>query len=193
MMQGFLVATLVIYLIIATIFKSYVQPLIIIFTIPFGIIGAISGHIVYGIPVSTMSFFGMIALTAAVVNDSIVYIEAVNRRLEKGETLENALIDGGKNRFRAIILTTLTTFGGIFPMIMERSFQAQVLIPTAISVAFGLVFATFSTLVAIPCLINIGNDIRRFYHLLLYGTYVSPVAVEPRSNRYHLKEKRGSL
>ena len=76
---------------------------------------------------------------------------------------------------------------------MERSFQAQVLIPTAISVAFGLVFATFSTLVAIPCLINIGNDIRRFYHLLLYGTYVSPVAVEPRSNRYHLKEKRGSL
>jgi multidrug efflux pump subunit AcrB len=193
MKEGFGVAVMVIYLIIATIFKSYVQPMIIVFTIPFGIIGAIFGHFIYGIPISTMSFFGMIALTGVVVNDSIVYIEAVNNKLHQGMKLDEALIAGGKLRFRAIILTTLTTFGGIFPMILEKSLQAQVLVPMAISVAFGLVFATFSTLIAIPCLLAIGNDIRRFAHILVHGKTATSEEVEPRSSDYYVKKNRGGM
>ena len=191
MKKGFGVAVMVIYMIIATIFKSYLQPMIIIFTIPFGIVGAIFGHYVYNLPISTMSFFGMIALTGVVVNDSIVYIEAVNQRLEKGDSMVDSLVAGGKVRFRAIILTTLTTFGGIFPMILERSLQAQVLVPMAISVAFGLLFATFSTLVAIPCLLSIGNDIRRVFYMVFSGIKYSQEEVEPRSKFYHVREKRG--
>ena len=193
MKEGFAVAVMVIYMILATIFKSYLQPMIIVFTIPFGIVGAIFGHYIYNLPVSTMSFFGMIALTGVVVNDSIVYIEAVNDRLEEGDSLVDALVSGGKTRFRAIILTTLTTFGGIFPMILEKSLQAQVLVPMAISVAFGLVFATFSTLVAIPCLLSIGNDLRRFFHILISGTVYNEEEVEPRSKFFHVREKRGGM
>lgn len=191
MKKGFAVAVMVIYMIIATIFKSYLQPMIIIFTIPFGIVGAIFGHYVYNLPISTMSFFGMIALTGVVVNDSIVYIEAVNHRLEQGDSMLDSLVAGGKTRFRAIILTTLTTFGGIFPMILERSLQAQVLVPMAISVAFGLLFATFSTLVAIPCLLSIGNDLRRFFHMIFSGTVYTEEEVEPRSKHFHIRQKRG--
>ena len=193
MKKGFAVAVMVIYMIIATIFKSYLQPMIIIFTIPFGLVGAIFGHYAYGIPVSTMSFFGMIALTGVVVNDSIVYIEAVNQRLDTGDSLVDALITGGKTRFRAIILTTLTTFGGIFPMILEKSLQAQVLVPMAISVAFGLVFATFSTLFAIPCLLSIGNDFRRLFYMIASGTVFSPEEVEPRSKHFYVRRKRGGM
>jgi len=191
MKKGFAVAVMVIYMILATIFKSYLQPMIIIFTIPFGIVGAIFGHYVYNLPISTMSFFGMIALTGVVVNDSIVYIEAVNHRLEQGDSLVDSLVSGGKTRFRAIILTTLTTFGGIFPMILERSLQAQVLVPMAISVAFGLLFATFSTLIAIPCLLSIGNDIRRAFHVVTSGTSYSEEEVEPRSTQFYIRQKRG--
>ena len=140
-----------------------------------------------------MSFFGMIALTGVVVNDSIVYIEAVNHKLHEGKKLTDALVAGGKLRFRAIILTTLTTFGGIFPMILEKSLQAQVLVPMAISVAFGLVFATFSTLIAIPCLLSIGNDFRRFTHIVLHGKSASPEEVEPRSTEYYVRKKRGGM
>lgn len=193
MKKGFSVAVIIIYLILATIFKSYLQPMIIIFTIPFGIVGAIFGHYIYNLPISTMSFFGMIALTGVVVNDSIVYIEAVNTRLEQGDSFVDALVSGGKTRFRAIILTTLTTFGGIFPMILEKSLQAQVLVPMAISVAFGLVFATFSTLIAIPCLLSIGNDFRRYFHMVFSGTQFNPEEVEPRSKFFHIREKRGGL
>lgn len=193
MKKGFAVAVMIIYMILATIFKSYLQPMIIVFTIPFGIVGAIFGHYVYNLPISTMSFFGMIALTGVVVNDSIVYIEAVNKRLEQGDSFVDSLVAGGKIRFRAIILTTLTTFGGIFPMILEKSLQAQVLVPMAISVAFGLVFATFSTLVAIPCLLSIGNDIRRYFHMVYSGTLFNEEEVEPRSKSFHVREKRGGM
>jgi len=179
--RGFIIALLVIYLIMATVFKSYVQPAIIILTIPFGMIGAVIGHLIFQMPISTMTLFGMIALAGIVVNDSIVLIESVNNRLSEGMTLFNALKEGGKRRFRAIILTTLTTFAGLFPIIMEKSLQAQILIPMAVAIAFGVAFATFSTLVIVPCFLAIINDIKMYIHFLRYSKFTSREALEPRA------------
>ncbi len=161
-----MVGLLVIYLIMATIFKSYVQPLIIMFSIPFGVVGAIIGHKIYGIPMSMMSFFGIVALTGVVVNDAILLIVAVNDRLARGLPLFEAIVEAGMRRFRAIVLTSLTTFAGLFPMILEKSLQAQLLIPMAISIAFGVAFATVGTLIIIPCLLVILSDLRCLWHLV---------------------------
>lgn len=161
---GGAVAVLAIYLIMATIFRSYLQPAVIMFAIPFGFVGAILGHLLYGISLSMMSFFGLVALTGIVVNDAIVLIVAINRRLEQGMGLHDAIVEGGKRRFRAIILTSITTFAGLFPIILERSFQAQILIPMGVSIAFGVLFATLGTLIVIPCLLAILNDFRCILH-----------------------------
>jgi multidrug efflux pump subunit AcrB len=182
-MRGGIIAMLVIYLLMATIFKSYVQPAIIMFTIPVGIAGAVLGHMVYNIPLSMMSFFGMIALLGVAVNDAIVFIVAVNNRLQAKMTLFDALVDGGCRRFRAIVLTSLTTFAGLFPMILERSFQAQILIPMAISIAFGVAVATVGTLVTIPCLMAVLNDLRCIWHYLWHLEWPeNREAVEPSAN-----------
>ena len=111
-----------------------------------------------------LSFFGWVALTGIVVNDAIVLIVAINRRLEQGMGLHDAIVEGGKRRFRAIILTSITTFAGLFPIILERSFQAQILIPMGVSIAFGVLFATLGTLIVIPCLLAILNDFRCILH-----------------------------
>ena len=181
MMIGFGFALLVIYLILSTIFRSYIQPVIIMLTIPFGLIGAILGHYFFDIKISLMSFFGFVALTGIVVNDSIVLIEAVNKYLSEGKTFIEALVEGAKRRFRAIILTTLTTFVGIFPMVMEKSLQAQVLIPMAVSVAFGVIFATFATLLIVPCLFHILSDLRLLTHIFFKAKSVDREVLEPRS------------
>jgi multidrug efflux pump subunit AcrB len=190
---GFLLAILGIYLIIATIFRSYLQPVIIMITIPFGLVGAVGGHILAGwmrleapMPVTMMSFFGMVALAGIVVNDAIVLIEAVNERLAGGLSLAEALREGGKRRFRAIFLTTLTTFTGLTPIMLERSMQAQVLIPMAVSIAFGVAFATLLTLLLLPCLFLIVNDARCVWHRLWRGQWpMTREAVEPRAGEGH--------
>ncbi|MCC5876826.1 MAG: efflux RND transporter permease subunit, partial [Candidatus Sumerlaeia bacterium] len=128
---GFPLAILGIYLLVATLFRSYVQPIVILLTVPFGIIGAIWGHIALGYTVTIMSLFGVVALSGVVVNDAIVYIEAANQRLARGMSLVEALVDAGARRFRAIVLTTGTTVGGLTPLLMEQSMQAQFLIPMA--------------------------------------------------------------
>jgi multidrug efflux pump subunit AcrB len=158
--RGGAVAILLIYLIMATVFKSYVQPVIIMFAIPFGIVGAIIGHLIYNVPMSMMSLFGMVALTGVVVNDAIILIIAINERLARGMPFFDAIVSGGKRRFRAIVLTSLTTFAGLFPMILEKSLQAQILIPMAIAIVFGVAFATIGTLIFIPCLLAVLNDLR---------------------------------
>jgi multidrug efflux pump subunit AcrB len=170
-----------IYFIIASMFRSYVQPIVIMTTIPFGLIGGIIGHMFFGLPITMMSLFGLIALAGIVVNDAIVLIEGVNVRLAEGFPLFEALREGGKRRFRAILLTTLTTFAGLMPLILEKSMQAQFLIPMAISIAFGVLFATVLTLVLIPCLIAILNDFRCLSHYLWFGNWPSREAVEPRA------------
>lgn len=180
---GFPLAILGIYLLVATLFRSYIQPVVILITVPFGIIGAIWGHVVLGYSVTIMSMFGVVALSGVVVNDAIVYIEAVNQRLAKGMPLADALVDGGARRFRAIVLTTGTTVGGLTPLILERSMQAQFLIPMAITIASGVAFASLLTLVVIPCLLYILNDARRFLGYLRRGSWPTREAVEPATRR----------
>ena len=148
--RGFLIALFVIYALLAVPFKSFTQPLVVMTAIPFGIVGAILGHLMMGFNLSILSMFGIVGLTGVVVNDSLVLIHAINRLRQEETRVEDAVIKAGMLRFRAIILTSLTTFAGLFPMILERSLQAQFLIPMAISLGFGVLFATFITLLIIP-------------------------------------------
>lgn len=188
----FPIALFGIYFIIASIFKSYIQPLIIMTTIPFGMIGAILGHLVFNMNLCIFTMFGMVALAGIVVNDAIVFIECVNNNLETGEPMFIALREGGKRRFRAIMLTTLTTFAGLMPIILERSMQATYLKPMAISIAFGVLFATLITLVLIPCFMAILNDIRRFFYYLGKGEWPTREEVEGRS-KISIDKKKAAL
>jgi len=174
------IAMLGIFVIIATIFRSYVQPFIILFTIPFGIIGAILAHLLFGYNLSMMSVFGMVALSGVVINDAIVLIERVNENLAGGMKLFDAIIQGGARRFRAIFLTSISTVGGLAPLIVETDMQAKFLIPMALSVAGGVVLATGLTLVLIPSLLVIMNDFRRIQAKGLTGRWPTREEIEPR-------------
>jgi len=180
---GFPLAIIGIFIIIATMFRSYAQPFVIMFTVPFGIIGAILGHLVMGFNLSMLSIFGMVALTGVVVNDAIILIERINANLAEGMPFFEAIIQGGARRFRAIILTTVSTVGGLVPMIMETDLQARGLIPMAISLAAGVAFATLLTLILVPSLLVILSDFRLLYHRLRHGCWVPRVAVEPARDR----------
>ncbi len=178
---GFPIAMLGIFVIIATVFRSYIQPFIIIFTIPFGIIGAIIGHLFFDYNISMMSIFGMVALSGVVINDAIVLIERVNNNLACGMKLFDAIIQGGARRFRAIFLTSISTIGGLAPLIMETDMQARFLIPMALSVAGGVAFATVLTLLLIPSLLVILNDFRRIVVKGVTGKWPTREEVEPRA------------
>ena len=182
---GFPLAVLGIFIIVATMFRSYAQPFVILFTIPFGIIGSIWGHLLLGYDLSIMSIFGMVALTGVVVNDAIVLIERVNENFAEGLPFFEAIRMGGVRRFRAIFLTSLSTVGGLAPMIMETNMQAKFLIPMALSLASGVAFATVLTLVLIPSLLVILNDFRRLVFRYKYGRWpTSREEVEPARTRY---------
>ncbi|MEP1472689.1 MAG: efflux RND transporter permease subunit [Halieaceae bacterium] len=162
MIVGFSLAILGIYALLAIPTRSYLQPLIIMGVIPFGIIGAVVGHWLLGLPMSMMSMMGVIALSGVVVNDSLILVDYVNKLVAKGESTINAVMEAGTRRFRAILLTSLTTFFGLAPMLLERSAQAQEILPMAVSLAFGIVFATVITLLLVPCLYMILDDLRRW-------------------------------
>ncbi|WDT87833.1 efflux RND transporter permease subunit [Alteromonas sp. 009811495] len=163
LMQGLLFALFAIYTLLAIPLKSYSQPFIIMSVIPFGIVGAIIGHLVLGMAVSVLSICGIIALSGVVVNDSLIMVDFVNRARKEGLSLMDAAISAGTQRFRAIILTSLTTFMGLMPIVFERSLQAQIVIPMAISLAFGILFATIITLLLVPALYLILNDIKNVF------------------------------
>ncbi|UBM37086.1 efflux RND transporter permease subunit [Bremerella sp. TYQ1] len=148
----------VIYALLAIAFRGYVQPLIVLVAIPFGIVGAIIGHIILGYDISLVSLMGVIALSGVVINDSLIMIDYANRRRGTSSAFE-AISQAGLRRFRPIMLTTLTTFGGLIPLIFETSLQAQYIIPMAISLGFGILFATGIILVLVPCLYLILEDI----------------------------------
>ncbi|MCJ2164003.1 MULTISPECIES: efflux RND transporter permease subunit [unclassified Pseudodesulfovibrio] len=167
---GLLLAMLAIYALLAIPFKSYVQPLIIMFCIPFGAVGAIFGHILMGYSISLMSLLGIVALSGVVVNDSLVLIDYANKMSRSGKCAHDAVLDAGTARFRAIMLTTLTTFSGLAPMILETSMQARFLIPMALSLGFGILFATVITLVMVPAMYMILEDAKRKLHGLLART-----------------------
>jgi multidrug efflux pump subunit AcrB len=162
LLKGFVFALLVIYALMAIPLKSYVQPLLIMSIIPFGIVGAIVGHILLGHAVSVLSMCGIIALSGVVVNDSLILVDFVNQNRADGKPLLESVIESGRRRFRPIILTSLTTFMGLVPILFERSLQAQIVIPMAISLAFGILFATVITLILVPCLYIILNDFQQF-------------------------------
>ena len=154
------VSVMIIFVMIAAMFRSYVQPFLILLTLPFGIVGAVWGHLVMGKMLSVLSVFGMVALAGVVVNDAIVLIERINMNLARGTGFFDSVFQGGLRRFRAVMLTSVSTVGGLLPLILDKSQQAQQLIPMGISLAFGVAFATVLTLVLLPCLLVIVNDIR---------------------------------
>ncbi|ETX08011.1 MAG: hypothetical protein ETSY2_07870 [Candidatus Entotheonella gemina] len=155
---GLLIVLFAIYALLAIPFKSYVQPLVVMSVIPFGWAGAVLGHAIMGMSLSIFSLLGMLALTGVVVNDSLVLIDFVNRYVASGRDIDEAVRKAGEDRLRAILLTSLTTFAGLMPLMLAKSTQAQFLIPMGVSLGFGVLFATFVTLLLIPVALLILED-----------------------------------
>ena len=160
LVSGFALAMLISFALLAIPFKSYAQPLVVMMAIPFGIVGAILGHLLMGYSLSIMSLMGIVALSGVVVNDSLILIDYANRLRKDGVGVEEAIHRAGMRRFRPILLTTLTTFGALAPMIFETSRQARFMIPMALSLGYGIVFATAITLVLVPSLYLLVEDSR---------------------------------
>jgi multidrug efflux pump subunit AcrB len=158
--SGYLLAMMGIFLLLASQFRSYIQPVIIMMAIPFGLIGAVFGHLVMGMEFTIISLFGIVALSGIVVNDALILIDFINRAVRSGVDIETAVVESGKARFRPVLLTSITTIAGLLPILLERSFQAQFLIPMAISICFGLLAATLLTLLYVPALYLIVRDVR---------------------------------
>jgi multidrug efflux pump subunit AcrB len=160
MMRGAVISLLLIFALLALAFKSWIQPIIVMTAIPFGAVGALVAHMLFGYSVTLLSMIGLMAMAGVVVNDSLVMIEFINKSRHAGVPPMRAVLEAGPRRFRAIILTSLTTFVGLFPMLLETSVQAKFLIPMAIALAFGVMFSTMITLVMIPCFYLIVEDAR---------------------------------
>ena len=158
--QGFIIALFAIYALLAIPLRSFSQPFIIMLAIPFSLVGAVAGHLIMGFNLSLLSLFGMVGLAGVAVNDSLILVDAVNRLRRGGSAIKDAVARAGAMRFRPIILTSITTFAGLMPLIVEKSFQAKFLIPMAVSLGFGVLFATIVTLILIPCGYLILNDLK---------------------------------
>jgi multidrug efflux pump subunit AcrB len=177
--MALVVSMFLIYALLAIPLHSYVQPFIIMSVIPFGAIGAVIGHIIMGRAISMFSMFGLIALAGVVVNDSLILVDFINKARAKGMAIRDAVIESGTARFRAIVLTSFTTAAGLLPIMIESSPQAQAIIPTAISIGYGIIFATVITLFLVPALYLLQEDffgrMRQFKNWLLYR----PAEVRP--------------
>jgi len=158
--RGFALALFMIFVLIAVPLKSYLHPFVVMSAIPFGFVGALLGHVALGLHLTVLSMFGLVALAGVAVNDSLVLVDFINRARRQGVDLWTAVNEAGRQRFRPILLTSLTTFAGLSPLIMEKSVQAQFLIPMAVSLGFGVMYCTFSTLVLVPTLYLVAEDVR---------------------------------
>uniref|UniRef100_UPI003217A641 efflux RND transporter permease subunit n=1 Tax=uncultured Draconibacterium sp. TaxID=1573823 RepID=UPI003217A641 len=174
----FPMAFLAIVFILMVNFKSFEQPLIILVMIPISILGAVWGHGIHGKPLSILSLWGIVALTGVIVNDAVVFLAKYNLLITEGLKVKDAIVQAGKTRLRPIILTTLTTSVGLYPLILEKSFQAQFLIPMGISLVYGVAFGTMFILLFFPALIMVLNDVRRFVREKWTGEKVEPEHVE---------------
>ena len=174
--RGFVLALLLIFALLAVPLRSYVQPLIIMSAIPFGLVGAVWGHFIMGLDVTMMSMFGLVALSGVVVNDSLIMVDFINRRRRLHRDIALAVREAGVNRFRPILLTSLTTFVGLVPLMTSKSFDAAFMVPMAVSLAFGVLFATFITLMLVPTAYLILDDIQRLMWRLFGWT--EPVDLE---------------
>jgi multidrug efflux pump subunit AcrB len=163
LLRGFVIALVLIYGLLAVPLRSYGQPLVIMAAIPFGFVGAVWGHLLTGLDLTILSMFGLVALTGVVVNDSLLMMDYINRFRAHGGTLIMALTLAGMARFRPIVLTSVTTFAGLAPLMLERSMQARFLIPMAVSLAFGVLFATLITLLLVPCGYLILEDVKSVF------------------------------
>ncbi len=172
LIQGLAVALVVMFALLTLKFRSYFQPVLIMAIIPFGAIGAIAGHWVMGLEVTLFSLLGLVALTGVVVNDSIVLIDFINHRVRDGVPLREALVDAGRRRFRAVLLTSITTIAALAPLLFETSFQAQMLIPMATSLCFGLALTTVLVLLVVPVM------------YLVYARLAMPETIEPEIARH---------
>ena len=166
LMVGWPLLMFAIYILLALPLKSYVQPLVVMSVIPFGIIGAVMGHWIMGYPLSFLSILGLLALSGVVINDSLVLVDFINQKLKAGKSYAEAVRQAGVVRFRPVILTSVTTFLGLAPLLVEKASAAQILIPMAISLGFGILFATAVTLLLVPANILIVEDIKRFFRKL---------------------------
>ena len=160
--RGGAIAAVAIFFVLGTVLRSYIQPIVIMVAIPLGTIGSVLGHAVLGYDLTLMSVFGMTALAGIVVNDSLVLVDRIKSNLGNGKGILEAAIEAGQSRFRAVVVTSVTTIAGLLPLLTERSAQAQSLIPLAISIACGLMFATVLTLLVVPALYLVLDDVKRF-------------------------------
>lgn len=161
---GIIFVLFAIYALLAIPLRSYAQPIVVMLVIPFSVVGAVLGHIIMGMSLSVMSMMGMMALAGVVVNDSLILVDWINRRLKEGLPLEQAVGYAGISRFRPILLTSLTTFFGLTPLLLEKSTQAQFLIPMAVSLGFGILYATLLSLLLVPTAYLVLEDIKRVTH-----------------------------
>ncbi|MGB1124906.1 MAG: efflux RND transporter permease subunit [Phycisphaeraceae bacterium] len=171
---GFMAALVMIYVILAWLFQSYFQPILVMCVVPFATIGLIWGHLLLGFDLTFLSLIGFVALSGIVVNDSLILVQFFNMKRGEGMPAYDALVAAGQARFRAIMLTTITTVLGLTPLILETSFQARFLIPMAISIAAGLISATVMILVVLPCIILAFDDLKGVLHLLWHGEKRDP-------------------
>ena len=165
LLVGFLLAALANYCLLAVPLRSYTQPLIVMGAIPFGIIGAMIGHLLLGLPISMFSLFGIIAVSGVVVNDGIIMVDFINQGVREGMSKSKAAVEAGARRFRPILLTSLTTFFGLLPIMLEQSVQARYVIPMAVSLSYGVLFATGITLFLLPCLYVALDDLPKLTRL----------------------------
>ncbi|MDF1667702.1 MAG: efflux RND transporter permease subunit, partial [Planctomycetota bacterium] len=170
---GFVLALFLIYCILAVLFRSYTQPLIIMVAIPFSMVGVLIGHLAFGLDLSLLSLFGAVALAGIVVNDALVLVDFINRGIAEGLSYRAAVERAGTARFRAITLTSLTTVAGLFPLVLETSRQAKFIIPMAVTISMGLVFATFINLILVPALYLLLMDAWHFVQWIWTGVYES--------------------
>jgi multidrug efflux pump subunit AcrB len=160
---GSMIALAVIYIVLAWTFGSYSRPVAVMLIIPFGFVGAVLGHWLMGFDLTILSLFGLLGLSGILVNDSIILVARLNERQAEGDPIGEAAIGASRDRLRAVLLTSLTTIGGLTPLLFENSLQAQFLMPMAITMVFGLAVATFLVLFLVPSLVGIGDDIGRFF------------------------------
>ena len=162
----FIAGMIIVYILLAVPLKSYTQPLIVMSVIPFSLTGAIWGHFWLDMDISMMSTFGLIAAAGVVINDSLVMTDYVNQVREKGMSIKQAVVEAGCARFRAITLTSITTFAGVLPIMFETSLQARFVIPMAVALGFAVLFATVLTLILVPCLYLMLEDIKNIFRIV---------------------------
>jgi multidrug efflux pump subunit AcrB len=167
-----------IYIVIAFTFKSYSQPLLLLLLIPLSLPAVAWGHWIHDFPVNILSMLGVIALIGIMVNDGLVLIGKFNTNLREGMLFDDALYEAGRSRFRAIFLTSITTVAGLAPLIFEESRQAQFLIPMAVSIAYGIAFATILTLIVLPIFLSFGNSVKTTAKWLYTNREVTKEEVE---------------